>query len=136
MPLYEFEKVSDPKITETFYFPCKDAPKIGGFHTDENGVEWKRILTVFNAPMDTVASIDPFNQNDFIEKTGKKKGTFGDILDASKELSEKRKKERGEDPVQKKYFEEYKKKRHGVQHLEERRQKKVEKNDFTISYTN
>jgi hypothetical protein len=133
MPLYEFEKVQDPEQHDSFFFSMAEAPKIGEVIKDDDGVEWKRVITKPYASVDS--QIDPNNPNDFVEKTGKKKGTYGDILDASKELSEKRAKQHGgEDPVQRRFFDDYKAKRHGVEHLEEKRKKKVEKEGFTITY--
>ena len=40
---------------------------------------------------------EPYNmsQKEFVEKTGKKKGTMGDLYDRSQELSEKRKQKLG-----------------------------------------
>jgi hypothetical protein len=132
MPLYSFIKVDDPEVEEDFFFTMKEAPKVDEIITDDDGVKWKRIFTLPFAGVDT--QINPDSVNDFVEKTGKKKGTLGNIFDASKELSEKRAKQRGEDPVQKKFFENYKKQRFGVKHLEELRKAKVDKKGFTISY--
>lgn len=134
MPLYDFEKLDDPEVVESFFYAMKECPRVGQIITDEKGVKWKRIFTLPYAGVDT--KIDANNVNDFVEKTGKKKGSYGDILDASKELSEKRAKERGGvDPVQQKFFKDYKSKRHGIEHLEEKKKKKIDKKDFTISYS-
>lgn len=133
MPLYQFSKVSDPDVKDSFYFSMKDAPELGAVWKDENGIEWKREFTVPYAASNS--QIDPNNANDFVQKTAEKKGTYGNLLDASRELSEKRAKEHGGvDPVQKKYFDEYKKARHGVQHLEERKQQKVDRDGYSISH--
>lgn len=133
MPLYEFENVKNPKKHEQFFYSMREAPKVGDVIKDEKGVEWRRVFTLPFASVDS--QIDPNSANDFIEKTGKKKGSYGDILDASKELSEKRAKQNGGvDPLQKKFFQDYSKKRHGLQHLEEKKKTKVDKNGFTISY--
>lgn len=84
-------------------------------YVDEFGLEWKRVFTVPNAMIDT--KTDPWNHNDFVEKTGKMKGTVGDVLDYSAELSQQRAQSHGkEDPVKKKVFDDYKK-RTGKQHL-------------------
>lgn len=129
MPLYEFENLKGERTT--FFYPVSNYPKIGQIHLDENKIEWKRVFSVPNASSDT--NIDPYSQNDFIEKTGKKKGTLGDLYDQSRELSEKRAKDNGgEDPVKKKKLEDYKKKRFGVEHFEARK-KKIEKKDVSIS---
>lgn len=100
---------------------------------DDDGVEWKRIFTLPNASIDS--RLNPNSVQDFVEKTGKKKGSYGDILDASKELSDKRAKDNGgTDPVQKKFFKEYSEKRGGIKHLEEKRKTVVDKEHFTITY--
>ena len=56
-------------------------------HTySKDGVEWER---VFFAPnMAISASDDPFSANNYVEKTANMKGTVGDLLDYSAELSE------------------------------------------------
>lgn len=83
-------------------------------YVDESGTQWNRVFTVPCANVDT--EIDAFSQQQFVEKTGKKKGTVGDLMDKSRELSEKRRKSRGEDPVAKKFFENYAKERNGKKH--------------------
>ena len=134
MPLYSFVKVSDPNVKEDVFFTMKEVPKVSEIIKDDDGVEWKRVFTLPYAGVDT--QIDHNNPNDFIEKTGKKRGTYGNILDASKKLSEKRAKERdGVDPVQQKFFKNYSKERFGIQHLEEKKKTKVDKADFSISYS-
>ena len=82
---------------------------------NENGIEWNRIFTLPQASID--ANIDPFNKQQFIDKTGAKKGTMGDTWDRSAELSEKRAQKRdGVDPVKAKYFKDYAAKRKGKPH--------------------
>ena len=83
----------------------------------ENGEEknWKRVFTVPQASID--AKIDPFNTRDFVSKTGGKKGTYGDLLDKSAELSQKRADlAGGKDPIKEKYFSDYSQKRRGAKH--------------------
>ena len=78
-------------------------------YTDKNGTRWKRIFTTPNMNIDS--DVDPFNQADFVRTTGSKKGTVGDMMDLSKELSEKRaEKSGGVDPIKEKGFKDYKKK--------------------------
>lgn len=75
----------------------------------EDGIQWKRIFTVPTASIDT--KIDPFSQRQFIEKTGNKKGTVGNMMDLSAELSQKREQLNGkEDPIKRKHFSDYEKK--------------------------
>lgn len=83
-------------------------------YLDKKGVKWERVFT--NPQVSFKTKIDPFSQKDFIEKTSNK-GSVGDLLDRSKELSEKRKdKCGGIDPVQEKFFDKYSKKRKGKKH--------------------
>lgn len=87
----------------------------------EDGVEFDRVFTIPQASVDT--QIDPMSSRDFVEKTGRKKGSVGDLWDASKELSSKRADKIGKDPVQEKAFDDYSKKRRGRKSLEETRSK-------------
>jgi hypothetical protein len=83
----------------------------------ENGEEkcWKRVFTLPNASIDS--KIDPFSTREFVDKTGSKKGTYGDLLDRSAEMSMKRAEiAGGSDPIKEKYFENYSKARRGAKH--------------------
>ena len=54
------------------------------------------------------ASDDPFSANNYVEKTANMKGTVGDLLDYSAELSERRAEVNGGvDPVKQKSLENY-----------------------------
>ena len=50
-----------------------------------------------------------------MEYTKNKKGTLGDLWDASREASEKRIKKYGKDPVKEKHFKKFKKEK-GIKH--------------------
>lgn len=92
-----YQKMNDPHI----YF-------------DETGLEYERVFTIPNAAID--GKIDPYSRQSFLEKT-KNKGSVGDLIDRSKELSEIRKsKNGGVDPVQIKYFDQWSKERKGKVH--------------------
>ncbi len=89
----------------------KDEPKE---FTDEDGTKWNREW----APpqVNGQGSIDPWSNADFVNKTAGK-GTMGDLLDRSKELSDKRAQEAGgKDPVKEKYYKQYAKDRGGAPH--------------------
>tara|TARA_B100001094_G_C17955311_1_gene682675 strand:+ start:87 stop:413 length:327 start_codon:yes stop_codon:yes gene_type:complete len=89
----------------------KDEPKE---FTDEGGTKWNREW----APpqVNGQGSIDPWSNADFVNKTAGK-GTMGDLLDRSKELSDKRAQEAGgKDPVKEKYYKQYAKDRKGAPH--------------------
>tara|TARA_A100001037_G_C14999453_1_gene566302 strand:- start:354 stop:701 length:348 start_codon:yes stop_codon:yes gene_type:complete len=109
MPTYVFEH---PESGETIEVVQKiKEPHV---YVDEDGLEWNRVFTVPNANIDT--EIDPFSSREFAEKTKNKSQNLGDLWDRSKELSEKREKTLGHDPVKKKYFKDYSKKRKGMKH--------------------
>ena len=81
----------------------------------KDGVEWQRVFLSPNASISS--NDDPFNSNNFVEKTANMKGTIGDMMDYSAELSEKRaSKSGGEDPVKNKLFKDYEK-RVGKKHI-------------------
>jgi hypothetical protein len=89
---------------------------------DSEGLEWKRVFTIPNASIDS--RIDPHSSKEFIDKTGGKKGSFGDMMDYSKEMSHLRSESNGGvDPVKEKYFKEYADKRNGAKHFDEIKQK-------------
>lgn len=100
---------------------------------DENGVEWKREWT--NPQLNCESNIDPFSNTDFIEKTGKMKGTVGDVQNYSKELSEKRAAMNGGvDPVKQQYYKNYSKQRKGAKHPNELKERTFENKNFKITY--
>ena len=74
----------------------------------KDGVEWQRVFLSPNASISS--NSDPFNSNAFLDKTANMKGTGGDMMDYSAELSEKRaEKSGGIDPIRKKHFDNYEK---------------------------
>lgn len=114
MPYYIFESPSG-EVKEIFQHMNDD-------HSySENGETWRRIFINPQAAIDT-----KWNHNDpkdFARKSGSKKGTIGDLWSKSAELSEKRKKERGVDPVKEKMYKDYSKSRNGTQHPDRRKEK-------------
>lgn len=114
MPIYLFK---NPKTGIT----KEIIQKMNDEHTyEEDGVKWERVFLVPNASIDT--KVKPDDKVKFIEKTGNMKGTVGDMLDYSAELSEERAKssDDGQDPVKKKMFSDYKKKT-GKKHLKDKK---------------
>lgn len=94
----------------------------------EDGVQWRRIFTIPTASIDT--RIDPFSANEFVRKTNKK-GTVGEVMDLSAELSEKRAEKTGsEDPVKRQLFSDYQKKV-GKKHLLDK-PKKIETKNIIV----
>ena len=124
MPIYVY-KHPDEDIYEEVFHGMND-PHV----FSKDGVEWNR---VFLAPNATIAGdIDPFNKNAYIDKTANMKGTVGEALDYSAELSAKRaEKTGGEDPVKRKFFEQYSKERKGAKHPLDK-PKSINKNGFKI----
>lgn len=102
-------------------------------YTDESGYKWLRVFYKPQAAIDT--KMDEFSSRDFAEKTGRKKGTLGNLFDQSRELSEKRKQKEGIDFVKEKYYENYAKERKGKPHkdvMERNALKKLEKMGVTV----
>ena len=109
MPLYPFSHPDTGEIKDVF-FHLKDEKK----YIDDSGVEWVR---EFHSPqLNTQGSIDPWSNADFVNKTNKK-GTVGELLDRSADLSRQRAEQNGGvDPIKQKYYENYSKTRKGSKH--------------------
>lgn len=91
----------------------------------KDGVKWIRVFTVPTMATDTLC--DPYSASDFVRATHKK-GTMGDIMDRSKEMSQKRAdKEGGRDPIREKYYDNYSKTRKGLVHPDIRKRKSKER---------
>ena len=114
MPLYLFENEKTGEQRE-IVLPMK-APK-----TYLKG--WKRVFTIPNTMMPV--KIDPNSKTDFVKKTARYK-TMGDLWASSEEMSNKRAEKEGKDPIREKYFENYSKKRRGLIHPIQRKQKAME----------
>jgi hypothetical protein len=122
MPMYIFQHPKTEEYTEVF-FGMNDEKK----YTDDDGTEWKRVYTTSQLSVD--AKVDPWDNADFVNKTGNKKGTVGDMLNLSSELSEKRAKESGGvDPLKKKYYDNYSKQRGGAKHMDQMKKTYEDKN--------
>jgi hypothetical protein len=107
MPLYTFEH---PVTKEQVNL----VQRMNDTHeyTDETGVKWLRLFAVPQARIDN--KIDPFSEKEFVRKTSGKNLKLGDMWDLSAELSAKREKVVGKDPVKEKaaaaYYKKTKKK--------------------------
>lgn len=86
-----------------------------------NDDQWERIYEApqINMGVSTAKAIDAWDSKSFVERTGKMKGTVGDLEKHAAELSDKRAKESltGEDPLKRKYFNDYSRKRGGKKHV-------------------
>jgi len=99
----------------------------------EDGVEWSRVFLAPNASIDN--SIDPFSSQQYMDATYNKKGTIGDMMDLSAELSAKRaEKCGGLDPVKEKFYDNYKKERKGAEHPNRIKEKGYESKNIKIDY--
>ncbi len=127
MPFYLFENVETGEYKEVF-FHMNDEKIYNGEDGTQVGV-WSRRYYSPNAGVDT--RINPESARDFVEKTGRKKGTIGDILDASAEMSARRTEIMGKDPLIQKYKDEYSGKRKGKKNPSEARA--AQKAGITVS---
>ena len=99
----------------------------------EGGVQWKRVFLSPNASIDT--SIDPYSKQHYIDATYSKKGTLGDAMDLSAELSAKRADiEGGKDAVKEKFYDDYAKTRNGAEHPNRIKQRGYESKNVKIEY--
>jgi len=122
MPLYTYKHPETNEHKDVFQSMDEEHIYIDGF-----GTEWKRVYFAPNASIDS--NIDPFSQRQFTDSTGGKKGTVGDMLDYSAEMSERRaEKSGGKDPLKQKYFDDYAAKRNGQRHMAEKKQTYESKN--------
>ena len=97
MPIYVYKHPTEERYEEIIQ--TMSEPHV----FSKDGVEWKRVFLPTRCSIS--ANADPFNSNSFVEKTANMKGTFGDMMDYSKELSEKRaEKAGGEDPIKRQHF--------------------------------
>jgi hypothetical protein len=113
MPIYIYKHPEQEEYTEVFQTMMEDH-----VYFDSEGLEWKRVFTTPNMSIDS--QIDPYSSKEFVEKTGGKKGTMGDMMDYSKEMSHIRaEKNGGIDPVKEKYYKDYSAKRNGAKHIDQ-----------------
>lgn len=97
MPLYIYEHPESGERVEIVQHMNEKHEYI------KDGVEWKRVFDVPQATIDNLSNLDPFNKQQFLDRTSKLRGiTQGDLWDVSAELSRKRAKKMGKDPVKEK----------------------------------
>jgi len=114
MPIYAYINPNTKEIIE-----ISQSVHENHIYVDDSGLQWER---VFTAPeINTHGKLKAeCSSHEFSEYTRNKKGNLGDLFDRSKELSEKRKKIYGKDPVKEKYFKDWSKKRKGKIHPKSR----------------
>lgn len=101
------------------------------FYVGPDGKEWRRVYTSPNASIDS--KIDPFSSRDFVEKTGRKKGNLGNLMDAAKDASLARAQKAGKDPIKEKWLSDYKA-TNKVDYFDSSKDKVVKKNGVTIDF--
>ena len=126
MPLYVFQNPNTGENVEVFFHMDEEKEYI-----DEEGLKWSRVL--LSPQLNTEASIDPWSNDDFVNKTSNTQGSIGDLMDRSQELSFKRSEEHGGvDPVKEKYYKKYSEKRNGAKHQDQ--MQKFENKDVKVDY--
>lgn len=85
-----------------------------------DGVKYNRVFLSPHARIDSLSSINANDSKDFVEKTKNKNMTLGEMWDTSAELSSKREKQHGKDPVKQKFFQKHSEKRRGLKHLKDK----------------
>lgn len=110
MPIYIFQHPKTLEAKELF-FGMNDDKK----YVDDSGTEWKRVYSL--PQVNAESSFDPWDQNGFVNKTANMKGSVGDLMDKSAELSAQRaESNNGVDPLRQQYFKDYSKERKGAKH--------------------
>ena len=127
MPIYVYKHPEEEEYREVFQ-------GMNDKHVySEGGVEWKRVFLYPNASIDN--SIDPFNKQQYIDATYNKKGTLGDMMSLSKELSAKRADQNGgQDPVKEKFYNNYRDERKGAEHPDRIKEKGYESKNVKVDY--
>jgi len=97
--------------TKEVEMPMSDYKPYKGEDGKDEG--WQR---VYDTPQVNIGNyvakkVDPWDNKQFVNRTGNMKGTYGDLQDFSAQMSEQRAKESvtGEDPVKRKHFDKYEK---------------------------
>lgn len=107
MPIYVYQNPKNKKIIE-----INQSVHDSHEYIDKSGLKWNRIFTSPQLNTDGTLKSD-CSEKEFSEYTKNKKGTIGDLWDRSRELSEKRKKIYGKDPVKDNFLKDWSSKRKG-----------------------
>lgn len=128
MPIYVYQNPETDELIEVI-----QGMNEKHVYFDNNGLEWKRVF--LSSQLNTQGTIDHWSSNDFINKTANTKGSYGDLMDRSAELSEKRANDNGGiDPVKQNYFKNYADSRKGTLHPKDPRIKKKENKNYKIDF--
>ena len=108
MPLYIYKHPNKEEYEEVFQSMNEEHS-----YSDKEGIKWQRQFT--SPEISSQKITNPWDSNAFVNQTGDNKGTMGDLMDRSAELSDMRAKENGGvDPIKEKKFKEYSKTRGGL----------------------
>lgn len=110
MPAYIYQHPQTDELIEIIQSANEDH-----IYIDADGIQWNRVFTPPQISIDSQNKCES-SSSDFISSTKNKKYNIGDMWDKSLELSEKRKRIYGKDPVKEKYFKDWSKKRKGKVH--------------------
>ena len=104
MPFYIFESEKG-EIVEKFFHMMENKQFFG-----PDGKFWRRIYLKPQMSIDSIIK-DPLSSKEFINNSSRKTGVLGDLIEQSAELSQKREKLCGLDPIKSKYIKNWEKKR-------------------------
>ena len=128
---YQFKNKKTGKIVD-IVMSMKDYRPYRGKSDNED--HWERVYDVPQVNIGNATVVDPFDNKAFVNKTGGMTGKYGDLLDYSSELSDRRAAlAGGEDPLKRKYFDDYKKKTNGKKHIKDI-PKKIETKNARIEF--
>lgn len=116
MPIYLYSNPKDENEVEEVIQSVHDEHVYS-----KDGVKWTRVFTVPTASVDS--KWDENNPQDFVEKSKGKKGTIGNLMEKSAELSAKRKKRYGKDKFKEQFYSDYKKNHSGKDHPDVKKKK-------------
>lgn len=119
MPIYTYEHPKTKKLIDIQQSMSEEHVFI-----DENGLKWNRVFYPTHFAFDT--KLDPHDPRAFVKKT-EKGGTLGDIMDLSKEMSERRGGDKS-DEIKMNYSKEKQRKlnQKRLENLKEERKKQLE----------
>jgi hypothetical protein len=112
MPLYTYVHPDTEETVDVVQSVHEDHVYI-----DKDGIKWQRVFTAPELNTQGTLKAD-CTSKEFSEFTKNKKGTLGDMFDRSAELSEKRRKLQGKDPVKENYKTSWSKKRKNRKFIE------------------
>ena len=122
MPLYIYQHPETEETIEVLQ-GMNDEHK----YIDNSGVEWKRVFLTSQISSQKIC--DPWNNAEFVNQTKNMKGTIGDMMDKSQEMSEMRAQQNGGvDPIKEKMHSDYSKLRGGMKDPHKPQEKKVFEN--------